>query len=234
LVVDEVLAVGDAQFQKKCLSKMQNVGKSGRTVLFVSHNIALVETLCQSAILLEGGEIVARGPASQVTAEYNAMFSDRNEIHRIDTGELVFEGIRNRAELDGISGGDDLVFRIGLRTGPRRLENLYLDFALVNERGQWVVHSRAKFLDWSSDLEPNSQWEMDYVIKEPKLAPGRYYLVLWAADPGQVRLWIENIDACSVSARSHFGPSAVFDGVMAATVPPFELQVRRECNSRPS
>jgi lipopolysaccharide transport system ATP-binding protein len=234
LIVDEVLAVGDAQFQKKCLSKMQNVGKSGRTVLFVSHNIPLVEALCQRAILLEAGEIVARGPALQVTAEYNAMFSDRNEIHRIDTGELIFEGIRNRAELDGISGGDDLVFRMGLRTGPRKLENVYVDFALVNEGGQWVVHSRAKFLDWSSDLEPNAHCELVYSIKAPMLGPGKYYLILYAVSGGQVRLWIENIDACSISARSYFGSSAVFDGVMAATVPPFKLEVRRECNSGPS
>ena len=234
LIVDEVLAVGDAQFQKKCLSKMQNVGKSGRTILLVSHNVALVEALCQRAILLEGGEVVARGSALQVTAEYNAMFSDRNEIHRIDTGELTFEGIRNRADLDGINPGDDLVFRMGLRTGPRTLQNVYIDFALVNERGQWVVHSKAKFLDWSFDFEPNSRWELVYMIKEPMLAPGRYYLVLWAADAGQVQLWIENIDACSVSVRSHFGPSDVFDGVMAATVPPFELEVRRECSSLPS
>ena len=234
LVVDEVLAVGDAQFQKKCLSKMQNVGKSGRTVLFVSHNIALIETLCHRAILLEGGEIVARGPAFQVTAEYNAMFSDRNEIHRINTGELIFEGIRNRAELDGISGGDDLVFRMGLRTGPLRLENVYVDFALVNERGQWAVQSRAKFLDRSFHFEPHARCELVYSIKAPMLAPGKYYLILYAVSAGRVQLWIENIDACSVSARSHFGPSAVFDAVTAATVPPFKLEVRRECNSRPS
>src|SRR5271169_4937422 len=122
LIVDEVLAVGDAQFQKKCISRMQKVGESGHTVLLVSHNVALVEALCRHAILLEGGEVVARGAASQVTAEYNAMFSDRNEIHRENTGELIFEGIRNRADLDGISGADDLAFRIGLRTGPRPLQ----------------------------------------------------------------------------------------------------------------
>src|SRR5271157_5810721 len=127
LIVDEVLAVGDAQFQKKCISRMQKVGESGHTVLLVSHNVTLVEALCRHAILLEKGEVVARGAASQVTAEYNAMFSDRNEIHRENTGDLIFEGIRNRADLDGISGADDLVFRIGLRTGPRPLQGVDLD-----------------------------------------------------------------------------------------------------------
>ena len=62
LLVDEVLAVGDARFQKKCLNKMQDVGQQGRTVLFVSHNMQAITRLCQRAILLEGGTMVQDGP----------------------------------------------------------------------------------------------------------------------------------------------------------------------------
>ena len=71
LIVDEVLAVGDAEFQKKCLGKMQDVAtKDGRTVLFVSHNMGAVSRLCQAAILLEKGAIVARGNTPSVVAKY--------------------------------------------------------------------------------------------------------------------------------------------------------------------
>ena len=70
LIVDEVLAVGDADFQRKCLDKMQNVGQQGRTVLFVSHNMAAISRLCQRAILLEEGRITDDGPAHQVVASY--------------------------------------------------------------------------------------------------------------------------------------------------------------------
>jgi len=56
LVIDEVLAVGDAEFQKKCLGKMEDVSKSGRTILFVSHNMAAVESLCKKTLLLENGK----------------------------------------------------------------------------------------------------------------------------------------------------------------------------------
>jgi lipopolysaccharide transport system ATP-binding protein len=71
LVVDEVLAVGDVEFQKKCLGKMENVAsKSGRTVLFVSHNIAAVETLCSSGLLLDHGKLLASGPIRSVVQEY--------------------------------------------------------------------------------------------------------------------------------------------------------------------
>src|SRR5688572_22511872 len=70
LVVDEVLAVGDAEFQKKCLGKMSEVAKGGRTVLFVSHNMATVESLCSRGILLLRGQITAVGPPSQVIVTY--------------------------------------------------------------------------------------------------------------------------------------------------------------------
>jgi lipopolysaccharide transport system ATP-binding protein len=70
LVVDEVLAVGDAAFQKKCLGKMQDVAGHGRTVLFVSHNMAAVEALCTRAVLLEQGCVAAQGPTGQVIRRY--------------------------------------------------------------------------------------------------------------------------------------------------------------------
>ena len=73
LIVDEVLAVGDAEFQKKCLGKMQEVAGSGRTVFFVSHNLAAVTALCTRALLLHGGQLHEDGPVSRVAATYQLM-----------------------------------------------------------------------------------------------------------------------------------------------------------------
>jgi lipopolysaccharide transport system ATP-binding protein len=70
LIVDEVLAVGDAAFQRKCLDKMQDVGQEGRTVLFVSHNMAAVSRLCERGILLDEGRIIEDGPIHDVAATY--------------------------------------------------------------------------------------------------------------------------------------------------------------------
>ena len=70
LIVDEVLAVGDAEFQKKCLNKMEDVGKEGRTVLFVSHNMAAVTRLCQRGILLSDGKIIDDGDAHSIVSSY--------------------------------------------------------------------------------------------------------------------------------------------------------------------
>ncbi len=70
LIIDEVLAVGDAEFQKKCLGKMGTVAQEGRTVLFVSHNLDAVQRLCPRTILLEGGTLVADGPTAEVSHRY--------------------------------------------------------------------------------------------------------------------------------------------------------------------
>ncbi|NOZ70655.1 MAG: ABC transporter ATP-binding protein, partial [Chloroflexi bacterium] len=72
LLVDEVLAVGDAEFQRKCLGKMQDVAGAGRTVLFVSHNMPAITRLCQRALLFENGRLVMEGPSDVVVASYLA------------------------------------------------------------------------------------------------------------------------------------------------------------------
>lgn len=70
LIVDEVLAVGDAAFQKKCLGKMETVAREGRTILFVSHNMAAIQSLCSRALWLEQGELLKAGDAGQVVSQY--------------------------------------------------------------------------------------------------------------------------------------------------------------------
>jgi len=70
LIIDEVLAVGDAAFQEKCLNKMQDVGREGRTVFFVSHNMPAVTRLCERVIMLNNGQVVADGPSRDIVAKY--------------------------------------------------------------------------------------------------------------------------------------------------------------------
>lgn len=70
LIVDEVLSVGDASFQKKCLNKMEDVGQEGRTVLFVSHDVSAVTRLCPRSILLDGGKVSRDGPSEEVVGAY--------------------------------------------------------------------------------------------------------------------------------------------------------------------
>jgi lipopolysaccharide transport system ATP-binding protein len=94
LLVDEVLAVGDIAFQKKCLGKMEEVAKGGRTVLFVSHNMGAVRSLCQSAIWMENGQIVKKGPVDEVVLDY-----EEHQLRHFDESVSVVE--RNPQEGKG-------------------------------------------------------------------------------------------------------------------------------------
>jgi lipopolysaccharide transport system ATP-binding protein len=105
LIIDEVLAVGDAEFQKKCLGKMEDVAGEGRTVLFVSHNMGAVERLCNSGIFLEAGKIIEKGTADYTIQKYLTSFeSFQNNINqrtdRTGNGELVIEKIMLKNEHD--------------------------------------------------------------------------------------------------------------------------------------
>jgi lipopolysaccharide transport system ATP-binding protein len=70
LIIDEVLAVGDAEFQKKCLGKMSEIGQAGRTIVFVSHSMPAILRLCDRAILLDHGRVVTDGPTHDVVRTY--------------------------------------------------------------------------------------------------------------------------------------------------------------------
>ncbi len=94
LIIDEVLSVGDAQFQKKCLGKMQDVAKAGRTVLFVSHNMAAVENLCGRGVVLEKGRVVFSGDQNEAISHYIATANKsisanlNDNINRSGSGEV--------------------------------------------------------------------------------------------------------------------------------------------------
>ncbi len=102
MIIDEVLAVGDIEFQKKCLGKMKDVSEGGRTVLFVSHNMAAVKTLCTRTILMNNGTIFKEGDTSQLIDDYihiNNNFSENGIISRQSerlskTGEIFFEKVQ--------------------------------------------------------------------------------------------------------------------------------------------
>ena len=138
LIVDEVLAVGDAAFQKKCLGKMGDVAAGGRTVLFVSHNMAAVSSLCDKAILLAAGRVAAVGPTDQVLETYSTSGHafrslDPGHAHRIDR-TLEVTGLQCVPEV--VPSGDPACIRLELASlqGARVEELAILIYAASGER----------------------------------------------------------------------------------------------------
>ena len=109
LIIDEVLAVGDAEFQRRCLGKMQDVADSGRTVLFVSHNLGAVQSLCNRAILLKGGKVQADGEPHEVVRQYlhaaaeqrDSALADRTDREGDGNGKLLVCDVRAQSSDDG-------------------------------------------------------------------------------------------------------------------------------------
>ncbi|MBD2578999.1 ABC transporter ATP-binding protein [Oscillatoria sp. FACHB-1406] len=127
LIVDEVLAVGDAQFQKKCLGKMEDVGKEGRTVLFVSHNMAAVEKLCDRGVVLQQGKVLATGSQTDAIARYLVGLSEgqlslRDRTDRQGSGEIKVVAIDIRDEdgnlLDMVQSGQTIDVYLHFEKSP--------------------------------------------------------------------------------------------------------------------
>ncbi len=144
LIVDEVLAVGDAEFQKKCLGKMKDVSGSGRTVLFVSHNMAAVKSLCHKAVLLKHGQMAGMGPASEIVSQYLGMDSNSSSIRMLEdplvSEDVTITEIGVRAPSDQHDGiitegkGAELYVRYSIAN--ENAENYHFTFHLNDENGE--------------------------------------------------------------------------------------------------
>ncbi|HUL39406.1 MAG TPA: ABC transporter ATP-binding protein [Methanomassiliicoccales archaeon] len=227
LIVDEVLAVGDAQFQKKCLGKMKDVSEGGRTVLYVSHNMKTVEALCGRTVLLDQGRVAMVGPTSEVTQHYLGMGGGQGEIFRVSSPILKWIGLINRSELNDNSPDQDLEFVIEMQAGSDELHHLVLDLYLYNEKDVMVLEAREKYLDDGFDMKPGERIRFTVVFKSPKLAPGRYHM---AVKVGTLftYLWVERVDACNIIGKAYFGNALFFENVRSAVLPEYTMSVERK------
>jgi lipopolysaccharide transport system ATP-binding protein len=188
--VDEVLAVGDAEFQKKCLGKMDEVSKGeGRTILFVSHNLAAVSQLCKRGVLLKQGELVGIGQSEDIISSYisqtkvgiNNGASLINLDLRKGSGQFKVERIRmvNDLGLPIIIArtGSELIFEIQFNRTIRLNEGSFrIDFAIDTEQDMRV--------GWFSSDAVVSKLKKEFKIvslKIPKFifGSGKYYLTFY-------------------------------------------------------
>ena len=193
LIVDEVLAVGDSEFQKKCLGKMEEISTGGRTVLFVSHNLAAVGLLCSRGIYLKGGRVESGGEIAGVLARYREDFSSDNKPD-------VHAGHRRG------SGSHRIVHVEAEREPARAREPLRLKIQIRQIRDEGPFHLALHFRDeWDTEifsvdtaylekglLSPGDQ-TLDMTIESPWLFPSRYRIEAFLHLGGIIDHWP---DAC--------------------------------------
>ncbi|MHB8865672.1 MAG: ABC transporter ATP-binding protein [Pirellulaceae bacterium] len=181
LIVDEVLAVGDAGFQRKCLAKMEDVSAQGRTVLFVSHNMGLIQTLCQRAILLRNGSVYVDDTSANVVAAYLKSLEEAASANLAQRDERRGQG-KSRLVQVQILGGDRAVAAT-LVTGWSAqfvfhvtciLPRLSCSFTIYDQFGQPVT-SFDSAVHSTEDSRNTSQGNAFVChIDELMLTPGRY------------------------------------------------------------
>ncbi|HEX8272970.1 MAG TPA: polysaccharide ABC transporter ATP-binding protein [Longimicrobiaceae bacterium] len=191
LVVDEVLAVGDASFQKKCLGRMEDVAREGRTVLFVSHNMDAVQRLCRRCILLEGGGVAAAGPAGEVVARYLARdvgrqgagaWIDLAAAGRTGSGEVRFLAARHlgtgRAAGGAAYPGGPLRFDLELHSDADR-EVGSLSVSLRTQGGTTLIDADILAKGETVALRTGRN-RVSIQLEDLPLNPGVYVAGLWA------------------------------------------------------
>ncbi len=196
LVVDEVLAVGDAEFQKKCLGKMQDVSRIGRTVLFVSHDMNNITRLCRNGLLLNQGQVEAHGEITAVVAEYlqegvsedgYADLSKRGD--RSGSGNALFESVellRFSGRASTFAFHDSMTLRAAVKVkapiGSARVVFIILTSDGIPVHG---LENLNEGLQWRP--EPGF-YLFDVTVPQVELFPGRYVVDLWVSDEQRARV----------------------------------------------
>jgi lipopolysaccharide transport system ATP-binding protein len=232
LVVDEVLAVGDAAFQKKCLGKMSEVATEGRTVLFVSHNMAAVQNLCRSANLLVGGRLVASGEPSEVVAQYlqsSSAIDDQGLAGRAErqgNGKLRFVEfeVSGVAAANGtVMGGSPTAFIVKYQGKPP-LRNVHVSMALNTQFGEGVLYLSNELIGKEVDgLGPGGAFEFSF--PRLPLLPGTYSINLHCTVNGALADWVVDAAQVHVVEGDYFGTGRIPPKGYGSIAVPFELDV---------
>jgi lipopolysaccharide transport system ATP-binding protein len=181
LLVDEVLAVGDIAFQRKCLGKMDDVAQQGRTVLFVSHNLGLIQTLCQRGILLQQGSVIADG---KITEAVDTYLQTLEQIRSQDLSERTDRKGQGKARLVGVevTGGSNGLSST-IKTGDATrfvfhvstvLPGMACSFFLYDPIGQPVTSFKSKFRGPEDTYDSGNGSKIVCDVDELLLLPGRY------------------------------------------------------------
>jgi len=212
LIIDEVLAVGDAQFQKKCLGKMEEVGREGRTVLFVSHNMAAIEQLTQKSLLLKSGLVECFGNTPHVLEHYridscedSKVKYDVEEIHRRVIGSQSARILELRFEKAAPVFNDDEDIRCIVRVR-------------ANEKLEIIRFGMTIYSLIGSPIGSSLGLPFHISIPYPRLAPGSYYCAVTVGKGDNTTGYV-NYDAVHDVLFFEVRPEEGIDGTLAVWGP---------------
>jgi lipopolysaccharide transport system ATP-binding protein len=235
LLVDEVLAVGDASFQKKCLAKMENVAGQGRTVLFVSHNMSAVQSLCGRVIHLAGGGIKGDGESQKVINDYlSSATVAQTEHRRLKLGDALTL-MNMSVSPNPVESGNDVTFRFDLLANhPVQMNEAALLLVALEGPRVGIIDLRPAGFPFT--MRTGDLVKIEAVLRSIPLVDHQYRVALWvdcgvsastvdvadltiapahandlyAPYPPQARGWVTFKTECS--AQHHREPSLIATG----------------------
>jgi lipopolysaccharide transport system ATP-binding protein len=226
LLVDEVLAVGDQGFQTKCLGKMSEVAKHGRTILFVSHNMGAISRLCERVIWLDDGKVMMDGSSAEVVNSYHTQFlTVRPEWKRFEASdserEFDFLSIAvkdSNQQPSGVFSGDEPIFVEVTYIVSRTLAGCQIGTRICNFEGVVIFSTSDADTSGTSALAKEvGFYASSFQIPQNFLAPGTYYISIGAHLPNRdVYGLIEQAVVFEVSAS---GSLASLDGRLGVITP---------------
>lgn len=214
LLVDEVLAVGDASFQKKCLGKMSDVSKAGRTVLFVSHNMAAVSALTSKCLLLDGGTAAGFADTEEIIAAYlhsvpressSTCLADRKISALFQFVAIELHPSSSAQGGSAILAGQSINAKLSYRSQvPIRSANLTVDMRLCDSLGTPVCTLSTRFSPLDDCVLPK-EGTLDCIIPNLLLAEGNYTVDLWGAISNCPEDYVQAGASFSVATANFFG-----------------------------
>lgn len=220
LIIDEVLAVGDSAFQKKCLGRMSDVASQGRTVLFVSHNLAVLQRLCPRAIWLGGGRLVEDGNTSDIVAKYLDELTESAGVPLLDrtnrrgTGTTRLAAVDVEAESGGVvQVGRGLSVRFRLDPLPPSVEIL---LAFYDQHGVLIAACDSRIAGSADQRKGGSEIRCE--LDDLPFTPGRYRANVAVYHKGELADHIEAAFVLQVHEGIHQGRPVAAGAPGAAVV----------------
>lgn len=220
LLIDEVLSVGDAAFQKKCLGKISEVSQGGRTVLFVSHNTSALLNLCKRGVLLEHGTLTSDGAIESVVRDYMkhslvnesgdlTSYSDRQGAGRVRFTRVMFEDIAGNTVQHGISG-QPLVIKLTYQSAEQKsLSRCRLSVTFYDNLGQPLFNCSSDSVI-AAPVNLDSEGSVKCVIPRLPLSQNHYLLTLFFEVNNEIEDWLHQVIELEVIDGDYYGTGRLY------------------------
>jgi len=217
LIVDEVLAVGDAQFQKKCLGKMGDVAREGRTVLFVSHNMAAVENLCNWGIVFDSGEIKFKGETGDAISYYLSSFVKKEEDLYLRKDRQGQGNVRiSKVEIKGGKSGTNMPFPIGSALSfdisydaMAEIRNPRVIIGVYDPVNAGIARFDTN-ITGGLPLSISRSGRFACAVEDVNLVPGRYFVNIAFFSNGDMEDYVIGAAYFDIIESDYFGTGKVF------------------------